>query len=765
MVSLIFLPILVNGQVQIKDSLFLQALIDIGVDTNQDGQIQQDEADAVEEIEIQGVDLVSIRGIEAFTNLKEITIVQTDLDSADLRFNSNLTLIQLSNNVIEHLLLDGLKGIRVLKLRSNELTSLDVTEFLELDELDVYNNELTNLDLSNSSKLTDLEISNNKFSGIDLSGAINLIHFDASNNPLDSLDFTFNTKLRNIQTSNTNISQFDVKHLPDLLSLVITGCPVQSLDIAGLDNLFTLWLNDSEIETVFMKGTSPDPSQLQFDNAPLKYICADQEIFPRIFRELEFENIEDCLVTSICPATDEGVFGGISGRVKFGQSDRDCDTSSNYVPYPKLQLDWLNASGRDLGVLVGPKDGSYNINYYGTMTLRPGLIYFPEWQYTETEFTASNYKSNPQFHIKDFCVVPLVNRKDVQIGIIPLQAFRAGFVSELQLVIRNTGTQPITGKVKLHLPTDTLAFISSSENPLEVKIDRVTWELNDLRPFQEKRIKVVMRLNSPVDDPPIFGNELVGVCVEVDDEDQFRYEECIQDITVNSFDPNDKTYLGKDTVRIDQIGSLEELTYLIRFENTGSAEAANIVILDSLDQTFLDPLSLQIVDASHPVELEMNEDAVVKFVFKDIDLPFETGQNTGYVLFTILSRFSGVTVGDQFKNRAGIYFDFNYPIITNDATITIIDRSNKTQDNFHFDHITAFPNPFSNELKIDMCGKIHGKVVIECFEFNGLLAVRIEALATNGSIYLEDLSQLKSGHYTLRFTTNKEEFYYSVIKQ
>jgi uncharacterized repeat protein (TIGR01451 family) len=55
---------------------------------------------------------------------------------------------------------------------------------------------------------------------------------------------------------------------------------------------------------------------------------------------------------------------------------------------------------------------------------------------------------------------------------------------------------------------------------------------------------------------------------------------------VGSFDPNDKTCLEGEIVSPELIG--KNVHYLIRFENTGTANAENIVVTDYIDTTVFD---------------------------------------------------------------------------------------------------------------------------------------------------------------------------------
>jgi uncharacterized repeat protein (TIGR01451 family) len=752
--AFLFLACQLNGQVTISDSVFLQALIDYGVDTNQDGQIQVAEAEAITVLEIEFEDISSISGIEAFSNLNRLKLGHTLIESADLTNNLSLSSVNLADNELTEVNVAGLPQLKELVLRNNGLMDLELGNLPNLEELDAENNHLSSIDLAGLSKMQDLNLDENELSSLDLSGMPNLQKLEVVKNNLEAIDFSENLMLKNVHISDNGITSIDVKHLKDLRVLLLLRCPIETLDVAGLEDLFTLWVNHSSVKTIYMKRASPDQSQLKFEGAPLKHICADQSYIPTVIDELGDANITDCLVTSFCPYTDEGVLGGISGKVKFGQSIEDCETSTNYVPFPKFQTEWLSPSGQDIGVLIGPEDGSFSINYYGSMTLTPSTSYFPEWKHIIHNFSASNYSSNPQNYEQDFCLIPNVDKVETEISIIPLEEFRAGFESNLILLVRNTGTLPFSGVLTLYLPQDSLSYVSSSHDPMNIESASVSWEIQDLLPFNDRSIEATLRLNSPMDEPPLYGDEGIVLCAELTAVDQYNNVLCIEDLSVNSFDPNDKTFMGPDTVKIDQIGELDELTYLIRFENTGTASAINVVISDELDDEFIVPSSIRIIDASHDVVLEMQEDNVANFIFKDIYLPFEPGYNRGYVLFSVESETGNISVNNRLDNQAAIYFDFNYPIITNEASIWVVEevinssRSGVTDKG----EIKIFPNPSAGSFVIESELGHNPIETIEWIDVNGRVQ-RVDRVDAQ-SLRLSETG-LEAGIYSLRITTAK----------
>ena len=140
-----------------------------------------------------------------------------------------------------------------------------------------------------------------------------------------------------------------------------------------------------------------------------------------------------------------------------------------------------------------------------------------------------------------------------------------------------------------------------------------------------------------------------------------------------SYDPNDKSVSPAGAGPTHRVDPGTPLTYLVRFQNTGTDTAFTVVIRDTLS-TALDLSTLRVTAASHPytIGLEGVAQPVLVVRFADILLP-DSGTNEqashGFVQFT-LAPLPGLPLGTVVHNTADIYFDFNSPIITNTASIT-----------------------------------------------------------------------------------------------
>ena len=109
---------------------------------------------------------------------------------------------------------------------------------------------------------------------------------------------------------------------------------------------------------------------------------------------------------------------------------------------------------------------------------------------------------------------------------------------------------------------------------------------------------LTLNLNAPTEIPPVnINDELVFTSTinpisgdETASDNVFN----LNQIVVGSYDPNDKTCLEGTTISPTKIG--DYLHYLIRFQNSGTAPATNIVVKDmiAVSYTHLDVYKRQV---------------------------------------------------------------------------------------------------------------------------------------------------------------------------
>ncbi len=158
-----------------------------------------------------------------------------------------------------------------------------------------------------------------------------------------------------------------------------------------------------------------------------------------------------------------------------------------------------------------------------------------------------------------------------------------------------------------------------------------------------------------------------------DDADPFRSIDCQE--SIGSWDPNDKRGFPKG-IGMDQIIYADtDLEYHIRFQNTGTDIAFNVVIRDTISE-LLDIETLRPGASSHSYQWQLMDNNVIKFTFDNIMLPDSNANEVashGFVKFKIKQQDNNA-LGTVIENKAAIYFDFNAPVITNQTRHQIGER-------------------------------------------------------------------------------------------
>ena len=84
------------GHVNIPDDAFLNALIELGVDTNGDGIVSPAEAEVITYLDVSGEGISEMTGIEAFVNLEFLDCSCNLITSLDISNNTALRILKIN---------------------------------------------------------------------------------------------------------------------------------------------------------------------------------------------------------------------------------------------------------------------------------------------------------------------------------------------------------------------------------------------------------------------------------------------------------------------------------------------------------------------------------------------------------------------------------------------------------------------------------------------------------------------------------------------
>jgi hypothetical protein len=226
----------------------------------------------------------------------------------------------------------------------------------------------------------------------------------------------------------------------------------------------------------------------------------------------------------------------------------------------------------------------------------------------------------------------------------------------------------------------------------------------------------------------------------------------INQTVVDSYDPNDKTCVEGTVVGPTVAGKY--VHYVIRFENTGTANAINVVVRDIIDTAKFDISTLIPQSGSHPYTTRIINTNQVEFIFQNINLPFDDANNDGYIAFKIKVKPT-LVVGDTFSNSANIYFDYNFPIVTNNyvTTIQTLGLNETTAEN----KLSVYPNPVRDIIHFKSQENI---LKVEVYDISG----RILSSNTVHDNKL-NLGSLGTGNYILKVYTESGFVNTKIIKE
>ncbi len=257
----------------------------------------------------------------------------------------------------------------------------------------------------------------------------------------------------------------------------------------------------------------------------------------------------------------------------------------------------------------------------------------------------------------------------------------------------------------------------------------------------------------------------LGFVNSVAQDDQNGFTRIYCDEVVNSWDPNDKLASPRGFTSRNYITDSDQLNYRIRFQNTGTAPAINIKVLDTLDFNTLDISSFKMGGCSHSYSYTIFDKGIVEWKFEEINLPDSNAsepESHGFIDFTINQK-AGNTKGTFIENTASIYFDFNEAVITNTMSNMVWDTVysvGSTPENLSNDGLYIYPNPSNGHVNIAV--EEDGEYNLAIYNAIGVL-VRQEKII--GRARTIDLSTEPEGVYLLKIWNEKMSKVGRIIKQ
>jgi hypothetical protein len=348
--------------------------------------------------------------------------------------------------------------------------------------------------------------------------------------------------------------------------------------------------------------------------------------------------------------------------------------------------------------------------------------------------------------------------------------FRPGRVSSQLINGYNDRCLPVSGKLAIVLDKLT-TFNYSTIKPDKISGDTLFWNFSNMT-YESKSINPIIFVTTDtmatIGDTVCFDMLIFPTTGDINPANNTkRY--CYP--VINSYDPNIKSINPQGECPEKYVLKDIPLTYTIQFQNTGNADAIDIYILDTLDIN-LDVNSLRVIGQSHKSLItEILNENVIKFRFDNIHLPdsFKNEEGShGHVIYEVMPK-KALSNGTLVKGKAGIYFDFNPPVFTNEVKNALIDtipcmseidneHEKKNEEKNH--KIILYPSPNSGNFTVKI-EKPEKDLTIEVYNLIGKKIKTIDIIPEQSN-YLVDLN-VSNGVYLVKVKNGGRIFSQKVL--
>lgn len=705
----------------------------------------------VDELNVSNLGIADLSGIQFFKRLQYLKCSNNNLTTLDAVLPDSLLSLDCAHNQLTSLP-DLPDSLQTLVCSYNKLTALPVLP-INMDLIHCYNNELTQLpDFPNT--FSTLWADDNKITSLpplpDSLRYISLIRNELTTFPAVS---TTANKISYINVSANKISTVPVQavslefleisenlitELPALPSgLLSLGCSKNQITCLPFLPLGLKWLGFRENPITCIPNMPPN---LTYFKGTTTIICTAANtaqnnctyyvpVTGTVFIDYNGNNTQD--------AEDTGVRDILLYSTKADAQHTLTDAMGNFTLYLP--------------------EGSYiyRANVIDTLFTPPSVRLIKVVNGVPSS-TSYNYNLIPTKEIKDITVTATA-----------LTPPRPGFKTSYTITYANTGNYPVTNAElrfayapEFSLESASLVYNSHLDTTL-------TWNIPALYPGEKKNITVTFTLPANI----ALGTILPSVTSfkPLNTSDTTRNYYVLNHTAIGSYDPNDKQVFPAGNVTPEFISDQKDLEYIIRFQNTGTADAINVVVMDTISGK-LDVATLTMISASHPYRYEQRGNKV-SWTFENIHLPdMQTNEpeSHGFIKFSI-KPVSTLVLGEKITNKAGIVFDFNEAIITNKTETLIANLPVTTAVYTRKDDsvkMNVYPNPSADNVYVTFSTTGYaGKAVVIIRNNLGQEVSSRTVTVADGLNTLElDIHSFSSGMYYIEVTFNTECFGAKLIK-
>lgn len=383
----------------------------------------------------------------------------------------------------------------------------------------------------------------------------------------------------------------------------------------------------------------------------------------------------------------------------------------------------------------------------GTQTLTPDLTVTGLVLFTDSASYTMNVTSSMTG--KDFGYIS--TSPDYSIITKDIYVFaRCNTDQNVSFKVRNNSNIAYDAKVWLKYDDALLNYVSAiTTPPTSISNDTLYWDITNFQPYSELELKALFGLPGAGTNVEIYAG---ASSFDGGGAQQLNYTTFKNHNVFCAWDPNDKQVNPPGILAQNYTLMTDTLEYLIRFQNTGSDTAFNVVVLDTLNSN-LNFNTFEILESSHSLQTELKNDGSITFTFANIllvDSIANEPESHGYIRYRILAN-TGLVDETVITNTAHIFFDFNPAVVTNTTLNTMVyvlpTSISEINEN---DGVFVYPNPFSQSTTIQFENPGASKYTLVIYDIAG--KVVLPEVNTNGNKFIVEKNKLSVGMYFFKLT-------------
>ena len=415
-----------------------------------------------------------------------------------------------------------------------------------------------------------------------------------------------------------------------------------------------------------------------------------------------YNNASEIAGTVFLDANNNGVMDGSES----GLSYQLVQIGNNY-----MYTDWYG----NYSIWLTP--GNYTVSYTPSGNYASGTITTPT-SYQINVTAPGNFYGNNNFGIY---MPPGMN--DLSVVITPHTTVTPGFPAWYDINVCNYGSSATGATVTMIYDPAIVPNYQTPAGTVNTTTQTITWTIANINPNACVNIWTNFSALTGIQ---LGAGTLEFVMVTPTsgiDNYQSNNTDTVHQTIVGSWDPNNKLVvrtnnpLDAATQYISSVNADQEITYTINFQNTGNAPAYNVVVIDELAPE-LDVNSYQLINSSHSCDVNRIGNTVT-YRFMNIMLPDSVNDEPnshGFINFKI-NATNGLAMGTQIIDFANIYFDFNDPILTNDAVVTLIDVTGIANQSSA--SVVIYPNPAKEIFNVMFNSNVAGAANLMMYDNTG----------------------------------------------